>query len=595
MGNEKPAAATWGTNPARPTGSGSDGSIAQCNPIDRILPRLEGVKAAGPKKWTARCPSHDDRKASLGLAEAANGTVLLTCRTGCAFAAVVAAVDLKPADLFPDTGRRGGSIRCPKPEPRITRYEYRSADGAHVATKGRKDLPNGDKQPFWELPDGRSGLNGYRIADLPLYRLPELKAADPGDPVLLVEGEKATEAARRLGFTATTCAGGAGQRDFGKALEELAGRIVYLWPDNDAAGRELMDQIAERLEGIAAAVYRLEVPGLPEKGDAADFEAAGRTADELRDLMARAPLYRDYTIAWMRQRLADVEEKATQTDYWRERAIEAETKVEQIERVVADKDLKAEVRTAVGLILHGPEWQAKAGAAGVVQRTYLGYWAERFGESTQTVSKHFKRFAASGWLHFDVDTSDPMKSAAYLALPGTAVAEIAAPIAGSNLEREGQTWGGPGNRYCHQCGEDVPVVIKTTVEIRCAHCGELLHRKSRTKDEPLPEGPPDGPSGPEFQDGSREPDAHDHDPAPASEDVSPSYVYIGTIVGSRAPTMPSSKMDRAASLIRAVRTMPRWSGIGARWTNLRRTSLQSRNPRRSRPSPSDPRRRLSAL
>ena len=316
MGNEKPAAATWGTNPARPTGSGSDGSIAQCNPIDRILPRLEGVKAAGPKKWTARCPSHDDRKASLGLAEAANGTVLLTCRTGCAFAAVVAAVDLKPADLFPDTGRRGGSIRCPKPEPRITRYEYRSADGAHVATKGRKDLPNGDKQPFWELPDGRSGLNGYRIADLPLYRLPELKAADPGDPVLLVEGEKATEAARRLGFTATTCAGGAGQRDFGKALEELAGRIVYLWPDNDAAGRELMDQIAERLEGIAAAVYRLEVPGLPEKGDAADFEAAGRNANELRDLMARAPLYRDYTIPWMRQRHADVEEKDTQTAYW---------------------------------------------------------------------------------------------------------------------------------------------------------------------------------------------------------------------------------------------------------------------------------------
>jgi len=29
-------------------------------PIDKLLPRLEGVKQRGPGSWIARCPSHQD-------------------------------------------------------------------------------------------------------------------------------------------------------------------------------------------------------------------------------------------------------------------------------------------------------------------------------------------------------------------------------------------------------------------------------------------------------------------------------------------------------------------------------------------------------
>ena len=72
------------------------------------------------------------------------------------------------------------------------------------------------------------------------------------------------------------------------ALDPLAGHKVALWPDNDEAGRGLVRRVRERLKAMApgpATLRVLRVAGLPEKGDAADFVAAGRTAEELRALL----------------------------------------------------------------------------------------------------------------------------------------------------------------------------------------------------------------------------------------------------------------------------------------------------------------------
>lgn len=190
-----------------------------------------------------------------------------------------------------------------------TDYVYRGSDRQTLAVKVRIDRPTG-KNISWRRSSngqaGPSGLNGAQIRDLPLYRLPELLAADPADPVVFTEGEKACEAARALGAVSVTNPGGAGQSDFGDSLAPLAGRAVYLWADNDPPGRALMDRIADRLDGIAAGVYRLDVPGLPEKGDAADFTG---TAVDLADLIARAPRYRDWTAAEAWRRVADLEQE----------------------------------------------------------------------------------------------------------------------------------------------------------------------------------------------------------------------------------------------------------------------------------------------
>jgi hypothetical protein len=71
-------------------------------PFENLLARLPGARRAG-NGWSARCPAHDDRRASLSIAEGGDGTVLLKCHAGCSTAAVLAAVGLSPRDLFPAT------------------------------------------------------------------------------------------------------------------------------------------------------------------------------------------------------------------------------------------------------------------------------------------------------------------------------------------------------------------------------------------------------------------------------------------------------------------------------------------------------------
>ena len=68
--------------------------------IEPILSRLDKVRKSG-KGYTARCPAHEDRMASLSLRET-NDRVLIHCFAGCPPAAVLGAIGLELADLFKD-------------------------------------------------------------------------------------------------------------------------------------------------------------------------------------------------------------------------------------------------------------------------------------------------------------------------------------------------------------------------------------------------------------------------------------------------------------------------------------------------------------
>jgi hypothetical protein len=73
-------------------------------PTERILAALtaRGIepRRAG-KGWSARCPAHEDRRASLSISQGDNGGAVLHCHAGCGPAAVVAAIGLTLADLMP--------------------------------------------------------------------------------------------------------------------------------------------------------------------------------------------------------------------------------------------------------------------------------------------------------------------------------------------------------------------------------------------------------------------------------------------------------------------------------------------------------------
>ena len=49
--------------------------------------------------WSAHCPAHEDRNASLSISEGRDGRTLIYCHAGCTPEQIVAAMGLKMADL----------------------------------------------------------------------------------------------------------------------------------------------------------------------------------------------------------------------------------------------------------------------------------------------------------------------------------------------------------------------------------------------------------------------------------------------------------------------------------------------------------------
>jgi len=251
--------------------------------------RCACVRSLTASKGVTHCPAHEDRDPSFSVSDGEDRTPLFHCFAGCAPAETIAA--MQRDRVWPEAGStnslRGGTANGTGPAcPPRTRWAYQWEIGTVIAYHKRVDKANGKKAFVWELPDGRTSAGEVAIADLPLYRRVEVLSA-PADAVILVtEGEKAADAAAEHGFVSTSFGGGAGQRDFGRALEDLRGRHVALWRDNDSAGELLMERLAEGLRGVAASVRVIDVPGLPAKGDAFDYFAAGRPAAEIAALVA---------------------------------------------------------------------------------------------------------------------------------------------------------------------------------------------------------------------------------------------------------------------------------------------------------------------
>jgi len=70
--------------------------------IDQLLPLLDGVKRTGKDRWMARCPAHEDKRASLAITELSDGRILLHCFALCDAQSVLSAVGLEFDALFPE-------------------------------------------------------------------------------------------------------------------------------------------------------------------------------------------------------------------------------------------------------------------------------------------------------------------------------------------------------------------------------------------------------------------------------------------------------------------------------------------------------------
>ena len=191
-----------------------------------------------------------------------------------------------PAPYRPET-RKKKEIDCVYP------YKDEAGDVAHETLRYKNPKGFSQRRP--------NGFGGYIYKDVfkgitpILYRLPELCAADPGQTVFIVEGEKDVDRLISLGLIATTNPMGASEKGRQKWYlvdsSPLRGRHCVAIPDNDDAGRSRVQAVAADLHGKAASLKILELPGLPEKGDVSDWLDQGGTVEQLVAIASAAPAW----------------------------------------------------------------------------------------------------------------------------------------------------------------------------------------------------------------------------------------------------------------------------------------------------------------
>ena len=274
--------------------------------LKQLLTMLQSV--SGPNssgEFTAKCPAHQDRTASLTLTEkesAKDGKrrIYLCCHAGCASADIMAALGISPKDLIvdPEAGPGNGGKAAGRTAAKTQRKSAGAAKAQRTETAGGLTVhpavpaaPAGEKKdelvPDWDHPDrvysytdengqevfqvvrlhyqgGKPGKTfrqrvydpknpkanrqGFvnsvpaEVRDVTLYRLPKvLSAIAEGRPVFVVEGEKDVETLERLGHVATCNPGGAGKWREGYS-RRLAGADVIILPDNDGRGNDYTGQ-----------------------------------------------------------------------------------------------------------------------------------------------------------------------------------------------------------------------------------------------------------------------------------------------------------------------------------------------------------------
>jgi hypothetical protein len=279
--------------------------------VDEFLTRDRGaleeaLRRAGAQHFRGsafRCPFHDDAHASGSMYQGADGHWRAKCHA-CQYCEDVIGILAKTqnrssSDVLRERRReaqaspqptKAQAAASPKRDPR--RFaDFDAAMAAHPRRQGvyvyadpatgRRDLivvrlptPGGGKWfcQMHEAPDG-AVIECRPDGLLPLYN----RAAVAGSgTVVVAEGEKCVEALGSAGIVATTAPMGAGKARYAD-WSPLAGKRVYLWPDNDDFGHRHMADVARVLDELEPrpVVYVIDPTpfGIPPKGDAVEFLA----------------------------------------------------------------------------------------------------------------------------------------------------------------------------------------------------------------------------------------------------------------------------------------------------------------------------------
>lgn len=169
----------------------------------------------------------------------------------------------------------------------VASWEYKDAEGITIGIIARYEDANGDKTyrpwTYGSMSNNVSPKWEAKIwhAPRPMYGLDRL-AAKPDAKVMIVEGEKAADAAQQLlsGMACITWPGGA-QAISKINWKPLAGRRIVLVPDADIPGESAMIAVAGYLLALGCEVEFVDSSAQPKGWDIADAMAEGWNTKQL--------------------------------------------------------------------------------------------------------------------------------------------------------------------------------------------------------------------------------------------------------------------------------------------------------------------------
>jgi hypothetical protein len=279
-------------------------------PVELLLSRLEMVKKSG-KGWTARCPAHEDRRASLSVGEGDGGQALANCFAGCPIEEIVAAVNLEMGDLYPEGGGRGSfPRRTPSTgqhsssDRGCTLADYASAKGLPVPfleSLGVTEIRFGGAPAVrFPYPDanGEEACIRFRVSldgDLKvrtkagskhcLYGLHRLRQAREAGYAIIVEGESDTQTLWLAGYPAIGLPGANGWNESRDAAHLEQVPAVYVVVEPDKGGEAVLHWI-----GASSIRERVRLVVLEDAKDVSELYLSDRAsfADRLGTALAAA-------------------------------------------------------------------------------------------------------------------------------------------------------------------------------------------------------------------------------------------------------------------------------------------------------------------
>ena len=189
--------------------------------IEEIVKGLLECKKINSNSYMAKCPAHNDKRASLSIKES-NEKILIHCFAGCKTEDIVKRMGLTMKDLFREKYENKEKNKRLKIE---AEYIYVSENGDKLYKVIRYNPKRFIQARFnnnsnnWDF-----NMNGVQYV---LYNLPNVIKTET---IYFVEGEKDADNLNKLGLVATTTVGGASS--FNKhALEYtkyLKDKTVYI-------------------------------------------------------------------------------------------------------------------------------------------------------------------------------------------------------------------------------------------------------------------------------------------------------------------------------------------------------------------------------